>query len=326
MTNNMSKTKIILISLFVMVIWGSLFALVKWDMIEFGISSKSNPFDAILFAGWRFLASGVILVAFVLIKERKQHPIKTIFHSKKSLLAIVLVGLVGFGFHYSFTNLGLQTIDSGKASLIKQAGVLIFICFSFLFFKEDKFTWQKLVGALLGAASIVVINLDSFQFAFTWECLYLLGASFCTVIANVAFKKLVGEASPLSITAFAMLFGGIVLTIVGYACGGKITNFTLTSVSILVGIIVATVVSYGLWYNMVCRFELSKLFIIKMTEPLFASLISFAIPALNTKFSYELIIAFALVGLAIYLSNAKFHKKKNKEELAYESHDCESGN
>lgn len=326
MTNNMSKTKMVALSLLVMVLWGSLFAFVKWDMLELGISSRSNPFDTILFAGLRFLISGLVLVAFVLIKERKQNPIKVILLSKKNLLAIAFVGLIGFALHYSLTYMGLETIESGKASLIKQAGVLIFVCFSFVFFKEeDKFSWQKLVGAILGGASIVVTNLDSFQFSFSWECLYLVGASFCTVIANVAFKKLVAGASPLSITAFAMLFGGIVLTIVGFACGGKIANITPNSVYIFIGIVFATIVSYGLWYNMVCHFELSKLFIIKMAEPLFATLISFAIPALNAKFSYELIIGFVLVTLAIYFSNAKFHKKEKKEKLAYESHDCEPG-
>lgn len=326
MTDKYGKAKTILLTLLVMVLWGSLFAFVKWDMLELGISSKSNPFDTILFAGARFLISGFLLSIFVLIFQRKQNPIKKAFTSKKSLLAVMAVGVVGFALHYSLTYLGLQTIDSGKASLIKQAGVLIFVCFSFLFFKEDKFSWQKIVAAVLGAASIIVTNLEAFTFSFSYECLYLVGASFCTVIANVAFKKLAGESSPLAITAFAMFFGGLVLTILGLSCGGRFSHITNTSVYIFAFIVVATIVSYGLWYSIVYQFELSKLFIIKMAEPLFATVVSVMIPALNTKLGYELFIAFVLVALAVYISNAKFHKKEQKEELAYESNDRKSGN
>ncbi len=321
MTDKFDKAKTILLSLLVMVLWGSLFAFVKWDMLELGISSKSNPFDTILFAGVRFLISGFLLSVFVLICQRKQNPLKTVFTSKKSVWAVIAVGLVGFALHYSLTYLGLQTIDSGKASLIKQAGVLVFVCFSFLFFKEDKFAWQKIVAAVLGGASIIVTNLDSFSFSFSYECLYLVGASFCTVIANVAFKKLVGGSSPIAITAFAMLFGGLLLTILGLSCGGRIDHITPASIGIFAGIVVATIVSYGLWYTIVYRFELSKLFIIKMAEPLFATVVSVMIPSLNTKLGYELLIAFVLVAVAVYLSNAKFNRKEQKEELAYEGHD-----
>ncbi len=326
MTDKYSKAKTILLSLLVMVLWGSLFAFVKWDMLELGISSRSNPFDTILFAGVRFLISGFLLSIFVLVYQRKQNPLKMVFTSKKSIWAVVAVGLVGFALHYSLTYLGLQTIDSGKASLIKQAGVLIFVCFSFLFFKEDKFSWQKIVAAVLGAASIIVTNLDSFSFSFSYECLYLVGASFCTVIANVAFKKLAGEASPIAITAFAMFFGGLLLTVLGFSCGGRINQLTGASVAIFAGIVVATIISYGLWYTIVYQFELSKLFIIKMAEPLFATVVSVMIPALHTKLGYELLIAFALVAVAVYISNAKFHKKEQKEELAYEGNDRQSGN
>ncbi len=326
MTAKFTKARMILLSLLVMFLWGSLFAFVKWDMLELGISSKSNPFDTILFAGIRFLISGLLLSVFVLLFKRKENPIKAVFLSKKSILAVVAVGVVGFALHYSLTYLGLETIDSGKASLIKQAGVLVFVCFSFLFFKEDKFHWGKIVAAVLGAASIVVTNLDSFSFSFSYESLYLVGASFCTVIANVAFKKLSGGASPIAITAFAMFFGGVLLTVLGFSCGGRVSPLTGESVAIFAFIVLATIVSYGLWYSIVYQFELSKLFIIKMAEPLFATLVSVLIPSLHAKLGYELLIAFVLVAAAVYISNARFHKKEEKEELAYESHDRQSGN
>lgn len=79
-------------------------------------------------------------------------------------------------------------------------------------------------------------------------------------------------------------------------------------------IIAATVVSYGLWYNVVQRYSLSKLFIIKMAEPLFAALISMLLP-LNATLTWQHAVAFVLVGAAVVVSNVTFGKG-NKVETA----------
>ena len=94
---------------------------------------------------------------------------------------------------------------------------------------------------------------------------------------------------------------------------------------IFVYLVLATIVSYWLWYSIVKKYDLSKLFIVKMSEPLFAALVSVALP-LNSKITIEHLLAFILVSAAIVLSNIQIkHKEKNKnieqakEEKVYES-------
>ena len=66
------------------------------------------------------------------------------------------------------------------------------------------------------------------------------------------------------------------------------------------------------------RLFLSKLYIIKMSEPLFAALVSYLIKPLNATISYKHAIAFGLVAIAIVLSNVKLKKKED----SYESDAC----
>ena len=78
-------------------------------------------------------------------------------------------------------------------------------------------------------------------------------------------------------------------------------------------IVAATVVSYGLWYAVVQKYSLSKLFIIKMTEPLFAALISVLLP-IGATLTWQHGAAFALVAAAVLVSNVNFGKKPRKTD------------
>lgn len=311
--------KIILLSVLVMALWGSLFPFVQWGFKEFALNTDFVP-DLILFAGLRFLVSGFILSLFT-IKNKEYKTLK----KKNNILGILLVGLFAIIFHYSFTYIGLSKINSASTALLKQSGVLVFVCFSFLFIKEEKFSILKLLAAFLGIASIVVVNMDAFHIKFDLGSLLVIGASFCTVIYNVIYKKFLKDVPALAVTGYSQLFGGLILLVVGLCFGGRLRNISLTGMLIFVYLVLATIVSYWLWYSIVKKYDLSKLFIVKMSEPLFAALVSVALP-LNSKITIEHLLAFILVSAAIVLSNIQIkHKEKNKnieqakEEKVYES-------
>ena len=88
---------------------------------------------------------------------------------------------------------------------------------------------------------------------------------------------------------------------------------------ILIYLVIVTIISYSLWYSVVKKYDLSKLFIVKMSEPLFAAVISVLLP-LNSKITIEHLISFLLVSIAILLSNLQIKKKDIvKEEKEHES-------
>lgn len=309
MVNCKNKKVIIICAIIVMVLWGSLFPFVKWGFLEFGISSNNVP-DVLLFAGLRFLISGIVLtiisMAFI-----KKSDIASELKSKKTIIGIVLVGLFSVILHYTCTYVSLTQCDSSNLALLKQSGVLVFVCLSFLFIKDDKFSVFKVIAALLGVASIVVVNIESLSFILSLGTILAIASSLCTVVSNVILKKFLSKVNPCFITGLTQLIGGFFLTIIGLVSGGSLVQFTTTGLFISIYIVVATIVSYGIWYTIVQKYDLSKLFVIKMLEPIFACLVSAILP-LGATLKWHHLVAILLVGLAIIISNLKINQKNKK--------------
>ena len=62
--------KTLALSLLVMTLWGSLYPVVKLGYSVFGINSKHVP-DILMFAGMRFVISGLVVSCFCLFKKEK---------------------------------------------------------------------------------------------------------------------------------------------------------------------------------------------------------------------------------------------------------------
>ena len=283
-----------------MLLWGSLFPMVKLGFSAYEVRGTA---DILLFAGIRFVICGVVICLFASIKDKASYrPVKA------SLIPILLSGVFAIILHYGFTYLGLELTDSSKTALIKQVGALFYVCFSFLFIKDDNPTGKKIVAAVVGFLGIIVLNISSEGFSFALGDLLILCASFCTVFSNVISKKVFVKVSPITSTGISQLFGGIVLLAVGFAMGGNVHFRWDCSLLIMVYICVASIVSYCIWFGIVKNGELSKLFIIKFAEPVFACIFSAVILGENIL-KWQYLISFALISAGILISNTRPNKK-----------------
>lgn len=308
MKKELKKTTILLLTLLVMLLWGSLFPVIKLGYEAFSIRTEYFP-NLLLFAGVRFVICGAVIV---LIRSVKGKRVPT-FSQKKQWLGVILLGLIAVSAHYACTYIGLSKVDSSKTSLLKQSGVLFFVCFSFLFIKEDTFSITKLLGAVLGAVSIVLLNCGWNKISFRLGEALIVLASVCTVASNVVCKKMLGGTNALDTTGYFFLFGGGCLLIVALSLGGKIDAFTWKGALLLLYIILATIVSYSLWYWLVQNYDLSKLFIIKLSEPIFTLLISMLL--LGEKvWRWQYLLSIVCIALAMLVSNLKIKPKSDKAE------------
>ncbi len=132
-------------------------------------------------------------------------------------------------------------------------------------------------------------------------------ASFCTVISNISGKRLTRTIPPLVMTGYSQLADGVILTQVGLLAGGSLGTLSWQEGLVFAYILLASTLDYVLWYSLLRTNDLSKLFIIKFLEPVFAAM--FGILLLGEHFSLNYLIAFALTVAAILISRIK--KKKN---------------
>lgn len=275
-------------------------------MVKLGFSAYDvkGTADIMLFAGIRFVICGAVICIFSFVGDKESYrPVRYY------LGPVLLSGAFAIILHYGFTYLGLELTDSSKTALIKQIGALFYVCFSFVFIKDDKPSARKIIASLIGFLGIVALNISTEGISFHIGDLLILCASFCTVFSNVISKKVFEKVSPITATGISQLFGGIVLLSIGFCMGGEMSFGFDASLWIMAYICIASIVSYCVWFTIVKKGELSKLFIIKFAEPIFACIFGALILGEDIlKFQY--LISFVLISGGILISNLNFQSGK----------------
>lgn len=294
----MKKVQKIWLLVFVMLLWGSLAPFIKVGYEALHIDTSFLP-NVLLFAGIRFSICGAVIIAISLLYSMAKKSTEKIDH--KTLFLVFMAGFFAIVLHYGFNYIGLTVIDSSEAVLIKQLGTVIFIPFSFLFFKEDRFTWKKTLAAICGLCGVMILNWNPTGIRIGKGELFVIAASFSMVISSVLGKRAMKIVHPLTMTGYSQLFGGVVLVFLGLLGGGSLHFTSLISGLVFLYICIASIVSYCLWNWILSDNNLSELFIIKFLEPVFAALFGALLlgeQVLQPKF----LVALTLTGIAIFFS------------------------
>lgn len=296
-----SKAGSTLLAVLACALWGSLFPCIKLSYAAFSIESEDIP-SILLFAGVRFLICGAVLIAMASGKEKKFR-----LPARDALLPVFLIGMTSIVLHYAFTYVGLSMTEGSKTSILKQVGFLFITCFAFLFRKEDKFTFRKLIGGLLGFLSIIIVSLDGLEFHFGIGDLLILCASVCSVSSSIISKNAFDRLDPVHTLAYAQFYGGALLTIAGLILGGRIPHVSLSALLLLGYICASSVVAYALWNVLVKYNDLSKMSIIKFFEPLFGVIFSGLLLGENI-FRLTYLLSFIIIAAAVLIINV--HREK----------------
>ena len=155
---------------------------------------------------------------------------------------------------------------------------------------------------------IIAVNISGATFKIHIGDALIIGASFCTVFSNVISKKVFEKVNPVASTGISQLFGGIVLLIVGYILGGSVSFSVNSDILLMFYICIASCISYCIWFMVVKKGKLSKLFIIKFAEPVFSAAFG-AIILGDNILKIEYLIAFVLISIGVIVSHSN---KKTK--------------
>ena len=303
MKYKLKNTKSLLLSLLVMSLWGSLFPMIKIGYDTLSINSSDIP-SILMFAGVRFLICGGVIAV---IATLKRDSIKAL--GSRTVGSILLIGLFSITLHYAFTYLGLGSTDSSKTALLKQVGALIYVSVAFLFFKNERFSIWKILGAVVGFSGIVAINFNSSGVsALTFGDWMILLASVCTVVSSILTKKTVEGCSAFWLTGISQLFGGALLVIASLVLGGGEMTVTPIGALVFLYICTASTVAYLLWNHLLKTSEVSNMLVIKFAEPMFACIFG-AMLLGEDIFKWQYPVAFILISGGILLANKRKKEK-----------------
>lgn len=288
--------KTVLLAIAVMILWGSLFPCIKLGYKMFGIDT-SNVAEILMFAGVRFLICGLVITIIAFFRGESVNR-----DIKGSLLPLFIMGLFAVVLHYAFTYIGLTLTDSSKTAILKQSGILIYICFSSFFIKEEKFSKTKIIGAVIGFLGIIAINSGIGGISFSIGDILIILASVCTVVSNIAGKNTMKRNPVIITTGLSQLFGGVVLVFTAIIMGAGLSKNIVVGMPVFSYICMASIASYCLWNHVIRTNELSKMFIIKFAEPVFACVFG-AILLGENILQLRYFAAFILISLGIVIGN-----------------------
>ncbi|EFG1226365.1 drug/metabolite exporter YedA [Escherichia albertii] len=198
----------------------SLFALyIIWGSTYFVIRIGVESWPPLMMAGVRFLAAGILLMAFLLLRGHKLPPLRPLLNA--ALIGLLLLA-VGNGM---VTVAEHQNVPSGIAAVVVATVPLFTLCFSRLFgIKTRKLEW---LGIAIGLAGIVMLNSGGNLSGNPWGAILILIGS-----VSWAFGSVYGSRITLPV---GMMAAGVALMLASMIAGEKLTAVPSVSGFLAVG-------------------------------------------------------------------------------------------
>ena len=245
-------------------IWGS-----TWLFIKLGL----HDLPPISFAGIRFLIATIVLVSIVRIRRL---PLPS---TRKDWLLLLTTGMLAFTLNYGLLFWGEARTTSGLAAILQTIIPVFGLAIAHYYLPNERMTWAKVGGVLLGIAGIVVIFSHQLtgenSAGFAGSVAIVIGA-FCVAYSNVLVKARGSHLDPAVLAAGQMACGFLPLLLAGWAFEGNPFLFHWTGRAVFALFYLALVGSccaFLLFYWLVRRMDVTKTMLISLVTPVLAVLL-----------------------------------------------------
>lgn len=275
---------VVMLALFCCALWGSAFPCVK---VGYELFQIKDSVSQILFAGFRFFLAGLLTFLIASIGNKKIIKIK-----KKSVPYIFAQGILQTTIQYVFFS----------------------IITAHFIMKNERMTFRKTIGCVIGFLGVIIVNFvpNALENGFTANGEgFILICSIAYGVSTVTLKLISDKENPAAITAFQLIFGGVVLLLIGFLSGGSLNGFNVKSILLLLYLAMLSAAAFSIWTALLKYNPVGKVSVFGFTIPVFGTLLSSAILHENI-FSWNNLISLCLVSVGIYIVNTSKNKTINK--------------
>lgn len=252
-----------------------------------------NYISPLLLAGIRFTIAGSIMIFFVLIFKRK-HPENLATWGKIILIgAVQTAGVMGAIF------LSLRTITSGESAILTFMNPLLVVLIGTLALGM-RYRIVQWIGVLVGFAGVFV-TMGSHLDLQIGTLLGFLSAVFWAV-GTLLIKKWGGPIDMWVLTAYQMLFGGLILLFGSMFLENAYIVINTTSVAILLWLsIPASIVQFTIWFYLLQKGDSGKVSAFLFLAPFFGIVSGWLV--LGESIGLPLLFGGSLIFSGIFLVN-----------------------
>ncbi len=245
--------------------------------------------DPIWSAALRFLAAGVILLAFVAATRRA-------IPRGRSFSGAILYGLLGFAGSYAAIYVAIRDVPAGTVMVLIALTPLFTFGLAILHGLE-RFRLQGLVGALVALAGVAIVVADQLSAAVPLGPILLVLVGVVFIAESAVILKWVPRADPFSSNAVGMLAGGAALALLSAIRGETFAVPVAPEVWAATAYLVAggSIAMFGLYLFALRRWTASAVSYVTLLMPMVT------VPLAAVLFSEAISVSF-LVGGAVVLA------------------------
>lgn len=278
-------------------LWGSAYPAIKSGYALFQIVPTDIP-GKMVFAGWRFLLAGLILLAFTAINNKHLPRL-----SRKNWGEVTTLGLTQTSIQYVFFYIGLAYTTGVKGSILNATQTFFSVLLAHYIYRNDRLTLNKSLGCLIGFVGVMIVNFKPGQLDFNFT---LLGEGFVVISAfmlsacMIYGRKVSQRMDSAVMTGYQLAIGGGVLVIAGYACGGTLASFTFKSSMLMLYLALLSSAAFALWATLLKYNRVGMVSIFNFLIPVFGAGLS-ALFLGETILEWKNMLALLLVCSGILL-------------------------
>ncbi|WP_318357458.1 DMT family transporter [Enterobacter sp.] len=225
-------------------LWGSSYPAIKNGYEIFEIATDDIP-SKIVFAGYRFLFAGLLLLLFAMAQRK---PIARF--SPRQYGQLAFLGLTQTSVQYAFFYIGLAFTTGVKGSIMNATGTFFSVLLAHFIYQNDKLSYNKTIGCVLGFAGVMLVNINHSLMDVSFVLMgdgFVVLAAFILSAATLYGKRISQTVDPTVMTGWQLAFGGGVLVVGGYLTGGTLVVHSATAVAILGYLTLLSSIAFALW-------------------------------------------------------------------------------
>jgi drug/metabolite transporter (DMT)-like permease len=278
-------------------LWGSAYPAIKGGYAILGIAQQDIG-GKLLFAGWRFLLAGILLLVLARALGRRLR-----LDGAGDVSALFVLGTTQTALQYVFFYIGLAYTTGVKSSIMNATGTFFSVLLAHFIYRHERLNHRKVIGCLVGFAGVLVVNVSPQllqpEFTLLGEGFVVI-AAFVLAAASIYGKALSQRMDPVAMTGAQLAIGGALLLAVGWALGGDLPAFGWEASVLMAYMVLLSSAAFALWTLLLKHNPVALIAVFNFLVPIFGAVLS-AIFLGETILEWKNLVALALVCCGIAL-------------------------